>query len=182
MSFGDHSYELDASEGATGLVVALDGPTDFIRHGRPGGLEYSAVISLTPDWLRRRLGPVPPSQLVTGNNKQRQSLSATQLLGRRWKPSPSLVSRLEVLSQHQEITAWLALERESVALAMVAEALAQISGSSHSDNTCHWQQRLEGWISSGESSPAIPRGHGRASRHQPETATTALSRRPMVCR
>lgn len=152
VSFGEHTFELDASRGASGLMVAVDTPIEFVRHGKRGGLEYSVVISLTPDWLQRRLGSACPSHILAGTPGHQQSPHPGHLQGERWNPSTSLIARLEALSQRQEMTTSLALERESVALAMVAEALSHLGQTSPADSPQPWQQRLEGWVSSGESS------------------------------
>ncbi|MBN8414073.1 helix-turn-helix transcriptional regulator [Halomonas cupida] len=143
VSFDEHSFTLDANKRACGLLIAVDEPTTFVRHGRRGAVEFSAVLSLTSDWLQRRLGSPLPSVCCHG---LRQHLGHL-----RWTPSSDLVARLNSVSQTADMTTVLNLERESIALAMVSEALAHQTTPAVSHDGKAWQQRLAGWIASGES-------------------------------
>ena len=141
VSFGPDSHALAPGRA---LCIALDEVTEFALKSVKGTQEHSAILSLTPAWLKLHLGVSRASQLMP---------EARHLAHYVWQPSARLIERLEEFSRQRPGTLALRLGIESLALEVISECLAASASLSHPTPEGlgeHWAARLKDWIHSGE--------------------------------
>lgn len=117
VKYGQQETELGPTEKSTGLVVVMQSPEKFTRHGRPGGRERTLTLSLTPQWLERRgLGKLLQAQhnhlpqLYPWTPSEKLSLAAWQLF------APTVAERSDPI-HHMQLTGF--------ALSLAAESLTE---------------------------------------------------------
>jgi len=145
LRFGEHRFSLDGGHPQRAMVIALDRPTAFERQGVRGGSEHSAVVTMTPEWLRRRCAVSAPRQVLPPTEHHHLGCCT-------WRPSSDLVARLIALSRVSHSSPAIALEREAVTLALVGEMLTAIdSPLMRSEPSAHdWITAFDAMIGSGE--------------------------------
>ncbi|KGA01561.1 hypothetical protein KP05_12300 [Cobetia amphilecti] len=150
VTFGPNSHVLKKGRA---LCIALDEPTEFQLQSLKGAYEHSAILSLTPAWLKFHLGVSCASEaLLNGKHDQSHHLFH-HLFHQYWQPSARLMERLEECSQQSPGNAAQRLALESVALEVISECLAATAALSHPASQGRgeqWQEKLEDWIHSGE--------------------------------
>lgn len=120
VAFGRRQLRLNCDTGPA-VLVALDRTALFRRWGRRRGYERSLTLTLSPGWLRDRLGVLRASQLLHNRH--------LDVAG--WQPSPAILSALDQLFDLQDATVSRArlLQLEGIALALLGEALTATGSS-----------------------------------------------------
>jgi AraC-like DNA-binding protein len=122
VSYDSHRLLLTPRQGggADGAIIALAKTTKFIRQSRRGDIERSVCLTLTDEWLEKRLDEA----LLPCLAFSREHLSVHS-----WRASSHAVLLAEQILTPPELEGGLlAMYQESRCLALVVEALSSLSG------------------------------------------------------
>ncbi|NHH85178.1 AraC family transcriptional regulator [Cobetia sp. MB87] len=144
VSFGPQCHALKPGRA---LCIALDEPTEFRLNSLKGAHEHSAILTLTPAWLKWHLNVSRASEVMS---------HMRHLAHFHWWPSPRLLERLDTFSRQRPTSPTQRLGIESLALEVISECLAA-RPTQTDDTTRHppqetadWKETLEDWIHNGE--------------------------------